>query len=491
MIVKTDIDTIEAYLTDASNLKGKSNKLIIPENKDELKTVIKELFNQNQNFVISAAGTGLTGGRVPKDDTIISIEKLNNILEINPEKKFVRVEPGVTLNQLEEAISLYNLFLPPNPTEKNSSLGGNVVNNSSGSRSFKYGSIRNYVEALEIILSNGETFNLNRGNNFADGNKLSLITDEKSQYNIEFDEITPPNTKHSGGYYLKYNMDAIDLFIGSEGTLGVISEIKLSVAIIPEKVLGLLVFFDDEYNLLEFTEKIREKSLITNKVNIDTNSDIAARLIEFFDEKSLDLIRNKYPQIPAESKGAIWIEQEYSENFENEILEKWFEIISKYSLLADSTWVATNEKEHNNFREFRHQIPLTVNEIISRNGMRKIGTDTAVPSYNFREYYFYVKEKLTELQIDYVVFGHIGDSHLHANIFPKNEAETKKALDFYEMIMLKAINLGGTVSAEHGIGKIKKNYLKMMIGDKGITSMKKIKNILDPKNLLGKGNLFD
>jgi D-lactate dehydrogenase (cytochrome) len=491
MIIKTDSDTIETYLSDASNLKGISNQVIIPESKDELKQIIIQLFNSNKSYVISAAGTGLTGGKVPNNDIIVSIEKLNEIIEINPQKKFVRVQPGVTLLQLEDALNKYNLYLPPNPTEKNSSLGGNVANNSSGSRSFKYGPIRNFVKGLSVVLPDGEELKLKRDENFADKNKMTLITNENKQIIIEFEEIITPDTKHSGGYFLRSNMDVIDLFIGSEGTIGVIEEITLSVNNQPDRILGLIIFFDSENHLLEFTDSIREKSIINNKKSIEENNDIAARLIEFFDENSLNLLRDKYPQIPEGSKGAIWIEQEYNENKENEILEKWFEVISLFSSFADSTWVATNENQHNNFRDFRHQLPLTINEIIVKNRMRKIGTDTAVPSKNFREYYYYLKEMLQATQLEHVIFGHIGNSHLHANIFPKDESEKNIALKFYEIIMQKAIDLGGTVSAEHGIGKIKKKYLQQMIGVAGIESMKKIKNVLDPKNLLGKGNLFD
>ena len=491
MIIKTDIDTLETYLSDASNLKGVSNQVIIPENKDELKQIIIQLFNSDKSFVISGAGTGLTGGKVPNNDVILSIEKLNEILEINGDKKFVRAQAGVTLLQLEEELNKHNLFLPPNPTEKNSSLGGNVANNSSGSRSFKYGSIRNFVRELSVILPNGKELKLKRGKNFANKNNMTLLTCENSKINIDFAEIIPPDTKHAGGYFLRSNMDVIDIFIGSEGTLGVIDEITLSVNDKPDKVLGLLIFFDSEKKLLDFTDSIRQKSIINNNRSIQKNNGIAARLIEFFDENSLELLREKYPQIPQDSKGAIWIEQEYIENNENEMLEKWFEVISIFSALADSTWVATNDNQHKNFRDFRHQLPLQVNEIIVRNRMRKIGTDTAVPTKNFRVYYYYVKEMLIETQLDYVIFGHIGNCHLHANLFPKNELEMNKALEFYQLIMQKAIKLGGTISAEHGIGKIKKKYLQEMIGEKGIESMKKIKNALDPKNLLGRGNLFD
>lgn len=491
MIIKTDKDTIENYLTDASNLKGFSSKVIIPENSFELKQIISELYHQNQNYVISAAGTGLTGGKVPYNDIIVSLEKLNKILEIHPDKNFVRVQPGVTLSQLEENLNEFNLFLPPNPTEKNSSLGGNVANNSSGSRSFKYGPIRNFVKELCVVLVNGEILRLKRGEIFANGNNLRLTTEEKRIIEIEFDEIRQPDTKHAGGYFLRKNMDAIDLFIGSEGTLGIIEEITLSLEQRPEKILGLIIFFDREEAIFEFTDIIREKSRTNNKTNINENSDISARLIEFFDENSLIILRDKYPQVSENCKGAIWVEQEYTEDNENEILDKWFEIISTYTAFADSTWVATTEKEHNNFRDFRHQLPLMVNDKIVRNKFRKVGTDTAVPNRNFREYFYYIKELLIASEIDYVIFGHIGDSHLHANLFPRDESELQKALDFYESIIKKSIDLGGTISAEHGIGKLKKEYFSQMIGYNGIKSMKKIKNIFDPKNLLGRGNLFD
>jgi D-lactate dehydrogenase (cytochrome) len=488
MIIKDNPEFIFQYTFDASNLKGNAQKVYIPENQIELHKIIIDCYNNNEKITIAGAGTGITGARVPFGGSVISTEQLNKILEIG--SNYVIVEPYVTLSQLSEELDKYNLFLPPNPTEINATIGGNVATNASGARTFKYGAIRDWVLELEIILSNGEILNLKRGEIIANNCKLILKTNN-STYEIPIKDIGMPNIKNASGYYIKDNMDAIDLFIGSEGTLGIISKIKLKVINKPDNIIGGIIFFDDEKKLIEFVEELRDISLINNKVDYKENNEISARLIEYFDKNSLELIRNKFPQIPFQSIGAIWFEQEYCDKYEDEIVEKWNNFIIKNTTLYEDTWIATNEKEHNRLREFRHELPLQVYENLSANSQTKVGLDTAVPTKYFRLLYENYHKIFSKLDLQNVIFGHIGNSHLHANIFCKNEDEYKLAINIYDEIIKITLDNGGTVSAEHGIGKLKKKYLKLMYGEQTVNYMKQIKQILDKKNLLNVGNIFD
>ena len=491
MITKQDKDTIEPYLKDASNYHGSADIVYIPEDEKELIDIVDECFSKKIPISVSGAGTGLGGARVPLGGAVISLEKLNKIINVDTQKNIAVVQPGVLLYELETELEKYGLFYPPNPTEKNSSLGGNIGTNASGSRTFKYGATRNYIEGMKLILSNNNLVYLKRGENISDTKSISFNNIEGEKITVPKPAYKMPSIKHTAGYYSADNMDAIDLFIGSEGTLGLAYQLFINITPIPEKVLGLIFFFDNYNNLLDFVDIARTKSRFNNQKDYHSINDISARLIEFYNKESLTLLSQKYPQIPKNALGAVWIEQEYSEENESEILEKWYELVEKYSSLSDDTWVALNDKEHNNFREFRHALPLAVNEILTRNGMRKFGTDIAVPDEFSHEIFFFLSEEISKSGLSSAVWGHIGNSHYHANVMANGTDELDRAKTFFDNSRTKAIAMGGTISGEHGIGKIKKKYLKQMYGENGINDMINIKKILDPYRLFGIGTLFD
>lgn len=491
MIIKTEKDEIQNYVVDASNLQGYCDKVLIPETKREIIEAIASLYNSGIPYTISGAGTGLVGGRVPFEGVLISLEKFNKIIEINSTEQYIRLEAGVVHSDMDLAISEFGLFFPPNPTEKNSFIGGNIACNSSGSRTFKYGTVRDYVLELTVILPWGEEIVLTRNNNSIVDNEFKIKTPSGKEIRFQLPDIKYPQLKkNSAGYYIRGGMHTLDLFIGSEGTIGTIIEAKLRLLQKPEKVLGAIVFFDVLDNAFDFVETLREKSY-TSFIETDTYADtISARLIEYFDKNSLDLLRNDYQQIPVNATCAVWIEQEYTEPKESLLLQNWYDYILKYTKLADFTWIATNDIEHEKFREFRHRIPLRVFEIVARSRFNKIGSDTAVPDSCFRKYYTDFINDLDNSGIQYFIWGHIGNSHLHANLVPQNERENEFANKLYDKHVGVAIESGGTFSAEHGTGKLKRRYLEMLYGKETVAIMKSIKLLFDPKNLVGKGIMF-
>ena len=157
----------------------------------------------------------------------------------------------------------------------------------------------------------------------------------------------------------------------------------------------------------------------------------------------------------------------------------------------ERSWFTTNEQDREKMRAFRHALPVSVNERIARHGQRKVGTDMAVPDVNFPSFLRYYKDTLDASGLDYVIFGHIGDCHLHANILPRDEIEAEKARHIYGRCVAQAIMLGGTVSAEHGIGKLKRKYLAAMMGERYLNEMAELKRAFDPNGILGRGNMFD
>ncbi len=301
--------------------------------------------------------------------------------------------------------------------------------------------------------------------------------------------------KNVSGYFHEMPFDAIDLFIGSEGTLGSITEIELKLLPKPEGFFSGIVFFERGPELLSFVNEAREMSFRTRrgaKNNVDAahGPGLDATLIEYFDARALSLISEKFPETPAGMSGAIFFEQETSAETEDAVFEIWNELLEKHNADLDLSWFTTNEQDREKMRGFRHSLPVTVNERVVRNKQKKIGTDMAVPDENFPSFLRFYNETLDASGIDHVIFGHIGDCHLHANLLPKSDEEAARSRHLYGRFVAQAIMLGGTVSAEHGIGKLKSKYLNVMMGERYLNEMADLKRAFDPNWIFGRGNMF-
>jgi len=488
MLIKTSPDEIQNFIVDASNTKGYCDAVYFPENKKEIIEILKKANTEKTSVTVSGNHTGLTGAGIPRGGIVISTEKLNKILEINTDDNFALLQPGVILADFLLELKRKNRLYPPDPTEDNCFIGGTVATNASGAKTFKYGPTRNYIDELEIILADGELLILKRGQNIADNYNLKLKTESGKEILLDLPDFEMPDTKNASGYFCKKNMDAIDLFIGSEGTLGIISKIKVRLLPAPEKLLSCVVFFDSENDALGFLKKARELSFKSR--DIHQNKIIDALALEFFDEGALKFLSKDFPQVPIDSKAALWFEQEIDKENEDPVFEKWMELISEFSGNEESTWFALSENDKVNIKEFRHAVSWKINEYMAGKGFRKLGTDVAVPSTRFEELYFYAKKEVTDAGLKFVNYGHFGDAHMHLNMLPESEEQFELGKKLYRIICKKAIELGGTVSAEHGIGKNKTGYLLDMYGEVHIKKMAKIKKILDTNLILGIGNIF-
>jgi D-lactate dehydrogenase (cytochrome) len=488
MIIKTAQDEIANYLTDASNFKGRCDAVYIPESVDEIRGVLKEAYKNKTPVTVSGNGTGLTGARVPLSGILISTEKLSRIIEINEEQKYAVVEPGVILDDLQKEVNAHNLLYPPDPTEWNCFIGGNVATNASGEKTFKYGPTRNFIEELQIILSDGDTIELKRGMNRARGYTLDLKAASGRIINLKLPAIQMPPVKNASGYFIKENMDAIDLFIGSEGTLGIVTRIKLRLVELPENILSSVIFFDSEANALSFIEEARERSF---KTRTGHSKSIDALALEFMDENCLLFLKDDYPQIPEEAKASVWFEQETTEENDEKLFNEWADLITKHKGNTETAWFAFSAKDKKKLEEFRHSVSVKANEFIAKNNVRKLGTDVAVPDQHFRDFYEECKTIVQQSGLKFIAYGHFGNSHLHLNMLPSDEKEYTRGKELYRQICEMAVKRNGTVSAEHGVGKLKTEYLILMYGEENVRRMAEIKKTFDPELILGRGTLFN
>ena len=217
---------------------------------------------------------------------------------------------------------------------------------------------------------------------------------------------------------------------------------------------------------------------------------VDARALEYFDGEALNFLRERFPLVPLGAAGAIFFEQETGPETEESLMGEWLELVETHGALAEQSWFGTNEHDRAEMRAFRHALPVMVNEWLARRGQRKVSTDMAVPDDKFPEMLRFYNETLRAGRLSYVVFGHIGDNHVHVNILPRDDAEAAAARETYGRFVERAVSYGGTVSAEHGVGKIKREYLRALYGDRAVREMAELKRAFDPACVLGRGNIF-
>ena len=495
MLSKEKSDEIRSFLTDTSNLSGgHAERVVFPETGKETAEILAQATRTATPITVSGAGTGTVGGRVPFGGFVLATDKLNQIKSIiseNGESRAV-AEAGVFLGDLQRAVEGKKLLYPPDPTERYCFLGGTVATNASGARTFKYGPTRNYVRRLLLALPEGDLLNLSRGELMADEKgRFSLTLVSGRTINVQLPSYRMPDTrKNASGYFVRPGMDALDLFIGSEGTLGVIVEIEVKLLPKPEAIFSGVVFFSSESELLAFVSDARARSFANRTEAAHFKPGIDARALEYFDIESLRFLREKYEKIPAESVGAIFFEQETTTATEDLLFQEWQSLLESHHALVDQSWFATDEVDQMRLREFRHQLPVLMNEWFSRYEQRKVSTDMAVPDGEFPALLRSYQEALRATDLRYTIFGHIGDNHVHLNILPRNNTEAARAREVYLTLVRRAIAAGGTVSAEHGIGKLKRPYLEMLYGETHLREMARLKRAFDPAAILGRGNIF-
>ncbi|OGC06671.1 hypothetical protein A2230_01375 [candidate division WOR-1 bacterium RIFOXYA2_FULL_36_21] len=466
MIKKTDQAEIQSYLEDSSNLQGGyAEGLFLPENEKEIASLLQEANSKKMPLTVSAGTTGTTGGCIPFGGWILGTEKLDKIINIDPTKKTALLQPAVTLEKLESETKKLGLLYPPDPTEQTAFIGGTLATNASGARSFRFGATRNWIKRIKVTLTSGKTLDIKRGYKI-------------QEYGIKTPNYKMPNTKTSAGYFSTPEMEMIDLFIGSEGTLGVITEIEIKLIPNFHDTFDIIVFFLNEETAITFVEKARIETDVLK--------------LEYFDNKALNLLRPSYPKLPSHAATAVYMETEITESIQNTYLDKWARLLENLGADMEKSWLGVTNKQKEELKEFRHSMAEHINEKFKKHHSIKFASDIAVPDGKLMEMINFYNDKLSAIshKLFHVKFGHIGQNHLHVNLVPNTPNDIPLAKEIIADFVRKGVSLGGTCSAEHGIGKIKHDYLKMMYGDKGIEEMIKIKKTFDPQDILNRGNIF-
>jgi len=511
------------YLCDESKLAHQGAQyLFFPTNEGDLSAIFKEMNEKNVTVTLSGARTGLVGGAVPYGGAIVSLERFDKILGLRYDTQskewLVRAQCGVTIRDLNNWAmkkdfpglsksgsadtkaflkkyreSDITYFYPPDPTEMGAALGGTVSTNASGARTYKYGATRNWVRRIRIMLASGEVLEIPRGKYFATpAGEFTIINSAGNKTIVKIPKYAMPHTKNAAGIFSAPNMDLIDLFIGSEGILGAITEIEVALQKWNNPI-SIVQFLPSDDKAIDFVITLRkEKS-------------IRPEFIEFYSSHALNLLREKQkedpkgvgmPPIPDYATSAVFFDLQFDPECKDNDYAQLEKIVYRCGSTLTMSWAGYEQRDLERFKNFRHVLPETINTIIAERKKKipelyKLSTDLAVPDHALEEIWAFYTSILEGAGLEWVAFGHIGNNHIHINIIPRSLKEMKEGLLIYREFAKKAVNLGGTISAEHGIGKIKKEFFSIMFSDKELKEMKAVKNALDPGLMLNAGNIFD
>ena len=322
-------DEFEEYGRDESRTSGEASSISFPTTEDEVRAILRKLHAEHVPITVQGARTGLAAGAVPHGGHILNTSRMNRYLGLRRDEQgrfLLRVESGVVLSELRKQLGKKALptagwdqasleayeefqaapeqFFPTDPTEASACLGGMAACNASGARSYAYGPMRPHVTGLHVALADGDLLELHRGQAHADARHLSLVTAEGRALELDLPGYTMPKTKNASGYFVSDDMDAIDLFIGACGTLGVITELEIALQAAPSVVWGVSCFFDSEDKAVSFTDSVRP--VLSH-----------AAAIEYFDAGALDILRRQreqstafasLPALDKETKVCVYVE---------------------------------------------------------------------------------------------------------------------------------------------------------------------------------------
>jgi D-lactate dehydrogenase (cytochrome) len=490
-------DDVADLLHDESRLAASGVASVAePGTLAELRQVLRWHAAEGHRVTVSGARTGVAGGAVPEAAThLVSVARLRGVVELNLEADppYVRALAGTTLRDLQTQLAAKapGWTLPLDPTETGASLGGMVATNAAGSRAFRFGATRDWVVGLTVELASGRTLALHRGTDRADGDAVTLL-DGDGQRSTHLPAIPKPRTKNSVGYGFTPGGDVLDLFIGSEGTLGVVSEVTFRLAPVSESRLAFLQCFATPAQAFALVEALR------------SDPGLRTTAIEFLDARSHELAREtgkpEVERVLAKAPaGSCSVFAEFGYDDEGGLeatIERVVEHVTAAGGDEEAGLAGIDEQVLKDIRVFRHAVPERINATIARRRdqhptLHKIATDMAVEDKDLRWVYDLYTTRLTEAGLDHAVFGHAGNNHFHVNILPRDDGELQRAKAIYAEFAKAIVARGGCVSAEHGIGRIKKHFLPVQYGTATLDAMRAAKRWLDPEWRLNPGVLLD
>jgi D-lactate dehydrogenase (cytochrome) len=510
-----DPDILASYLEDAAHFSGgHARELVTPRSEAELVEVVRTA----RTVLPIGAQSSLTGGATPMGETIVSTRRLTGIEMMGADR--VRVGAGTTIDALNRAIEAAGRYYPPSPTFSGACVGGTVATNAAGAATFKYGTTRDWVEAITVVLPSGDVLDIERGATRARDGRFRLELGAGSIAVPVPEYRMPASPKLSAGYFAAPGMDLIDLFIGSEGTLGIVTAATLRVLPVRPAMCVALVPFQSEAAALQFAGAVRDAARETWRTCSRRGVDASA--IEYLDGRSLSIVREDRADqanridLPPAARAALLVTLELPAgttagdafdqigrardadrpdvplvNFCGMLIDAGVFDDVEMAMPGDASRVSQ-------LASLREAVPAGVNQRVGQAkravdaAIEKAAADVAVPFDRINELLLAFRSDAARRRLDAVVWGHVSDGNLHPNVIARTPAEWGAAREAIASIGRVAIDLGGVPMAEHGVGRnaIKQELLRELYGADGVDQMRAVKRAIDPGWKLAPGVLF-
>jgi D-lactate dehydrogenase (cytochrome) len=491
------------YLSDAAHFPGgHAAGIAVPRTPAE----IPEIVRQAATVLPVGAQSSLTGGATPMGELVLSTEKLTRVLEAGP--SLIRVEAGVPVAAIQEALARQGAWFPPVPTFTGALAGGIVATNAAGAATFRHGPVRPWVSELTVVLADGYELTLRRGEARARGHRLTVPT-PGGAIDVPVPSYRMPDVvKRSAGYHAEPDMDPIDLFIGSEGTLGVITTVTFrALSPVPTTALAL-VPCRWERDALALVADLRRDAAVAAIEHMDS------RCLEILHEDGADrqndvtfpagttlalLVQLELPPGTTEAEAFDQIERSLNEGAARTAMTRVCRLLSAHGVFDDTEMALPgNARRAEQLIAVREAVPAGVNRRVGRAQQEidpriaKTAADMIVPFERFAEMMAIYREGFASRGLDFAVWGHISDGNVHPNVLPRSYEDVERGKEAILYFGTEVARLGGCPLAEHGVGRnpVKQALLRGLYGEAGLDEMRAVKRALDPGWKLAPGVIF-
>ena len=479
------------------------------------------LLRQSQRVLPVGAQSSLTGGATPLGEVVVTTRRLNRIVMAG--SNGITAQAGVPIAELQEALARCDAWYPPTPTFEGACIGGAVATNAAGAATFKYGATRDWIRGLKVVLADGSLLELHRGEHRAHIDGYFELHGAGGVRRIPLPGYRMPAVpKRSAGYFARPGMDAVDLFIGSEGTLGVITEVTCDVVSPRPEVCLVWLTLPDDAGALALVAALRREARAAWRSRDPGGMDVAA--VEHLDRRSLELVREDGADrrhgvdVPADAAVALLVQLELppaavptsaaaydqiggalAPGAPDTPLVRLCRMLDRAGVL-DRAEIAlpADRRRQDQLRAVREAVPEAVNRRVKAAqrdvdaGIRKTAADMIVPYEHFGDSLEAFRNAFERRGLDYAIWGHISDANVHPNVIPRSLADVERGQEAIMACGRAVIGMGGCPLAEHGVGRnpVKQALLRELYGDEGIAAMRAVKAALDPRGVLAPGVLF-
>jgi D-lactate dehydrogenase (cytochrome) len=483
---------VQSFLSDAAHVPGGTAAgVVFPADAAEVAAVVAAA----RRVLPIGAQSSLTGGATPRGDVVLSTRRLSHIAE--PQGDTVRVGAGVVLSDLQRFLAARGQYYPPVPTFDGAFVGGTIATNAAGAATFKYGVTRDWVTALTIVLADGSILEVARGDvRASDDGFFEVDTISRGTVHVRIPTYRVPQlAKVSAGYYTQPHLDLVDLFVGSEGTLGVVVDATLRVKRRPLRCVGL-VPCDSEARAIAVTAEVRAEAA-------DASSPLDVAAIEYMDAESLALLDEAtFARVgvgrPSGTTTLLLVQIETEAN-PDAALARLHDVLQANAIAADPiVAMPDDERTASRLFELREAVPAAVNARVGAaktrlgDAIQKVAGDFIVPFDALGRALALYREAFERRDLQYAIWGHISDGNLHPNLIPRALEDMEKGREAILEMARGVMAIGGAPLAEHGVGRnpLKQQFLREMYGESGIEQMRAVKHALDPEGKLSAGVLF-